>query len=312
MTSSPSVPRTGLAIGLVLSVMFAFAVMDGLTKMLTQTLPITQVLLVRSLVLAVLAVGLLRWRSGVTDVPFRVLAESKRPWLQFSRALLLVVESFIYMVAFKLLPLADVHAVSAVSPLMVVALSVPFLGERVGLRRWIAILIGLVGVLVIVRPELTTLHPATLITLAGAALWAIYQIMVRLCARVDSNETTALWTAMVGLGAASVAGATSWTWPDATGWVLLAAIALLGAYAHIAFISALALTEPSLLQPFSYSLFVWAIVIGFLLFGDVPDGWTLTGAVIIIAAGLYAWYRERVRAGDLGQHRPAGSAGHHR
>ena len=295
---APGASRARLAIGLVLSVMLAFAVMDGLTKLLSKSLPITQILLFRSIVFAVLATAMLRIGPTAQTESLRTVARSRRPWLQFSRALLLVIESGLFMIAFSLLPLADVHAVNAVAPLLVVALSVPFLGEKVGWRRWLAVGIGFVGVLIIVRPGLTAIQPATLIALVGSAMWAVYQIMVRLCSRVDSNATTSLWTAFVGFGAASIVGSTSWVWPDASGWVLLFAVALLGAYAHIAFIAALGLTEPSLLQPFSYTLFVWAIVVGFTLFGDVPDGWTLAGASLIIGSGLYAWYRERVRAAE--------------
>ncbi len=288
--------RTRLAIALTLSVMLAFAVMDGLTKILSQTLAIPQILWFRSIVFAFLAVTMLRFTAATKGRPIRDIAASKRPWLQFTRAVLLVVESGLYMLAFSLLPLADVHAVGAVSPLLVVALSVPFLGESVGWRRWAAVAVGFLGVLTIVRPGLTAIHPATLITLVAAALWAIYQIMVRLVSRVDSNETTSLWTALVGLGASSLVGATSWVWPTPMGWALLVAVALLGAYAHITLITALGMTEPSLLQPFSFTLFVWAIVVGYALFGDVPDVWTLIGASLIIASGLYAWHRQQVRA----------------
>jgi drug/metabolite transporter (DMT)-like permease len=293
--TSPPADRARLAIGLTLTVMLAFAVMDGLTKVLSQTLAIPQILWFRSIVFAFLAVTMLRFGAATKGRPIREIAASKRPWLQFTRAILLVVESGLYMLAFSLLPLADVHAVGAVTPLLVVALSVPLLSETVGWRRWLAVGVGFLGVLIIVRPGLTTLHPATLITLSGATLWALYQVMVRLAARVDSAETTSLWTALVGLGASSLIGAATWVWPTPAGWALLIAVALLGAYAHITLISALGMTEPSLLQPFSFTLFVWAIIVGYVMFGDVPDGWTLAGAGLIIASGLYAWHRERVR-----------------
>jgi drug/metabolite transporter (DMT)-like permease len=296
--TSPRADRTRLAILLTLAVMLAFAVMDGLTKVLSQSLAIPQILWFRSIVFASLAIAMLRLGAATRDRPIRDIAASKRPILQFSRALLLVVESGLYMVAFSLLPLADVHAVGAVSPLIVVALSVPFLGETVGWRRWAAVGVGFIGVLVIVRPGMTAIHPATVITLVAAAMWAAYQIMVRLAARTDSSETTSLWTALVGLGASSLVGATTWVWPTPTGWMLLIAVALLGAFAHITLITALGMTKPSLLQPFSYTLFVWAIVVGYALFGEVPDVWTLAGASLIIASGVYAWHRERVRAGQ--------------
>jgi drug/metabolite transporter (DMT)-like permease len=280
-----------LAALMVLATMFAFAVMDGLTKILSQTLPIPQIMWVRNIVFASLVLSMMLAQRR----PLRELAVSRRPWLQASRAALLAIESGLFMLAFKLMPIADVHAVNAAAPLLVVALSVPLLGEQVGWRRWSAVLAGFAGVLLIVRPGFTQMQPAVLIALLGAAMWAAYQIMVRMCARVDSPETTSLWTAVIGLAMTSLVGPAVWVWPDATGWMLLGAIALLGTLAHVAFIRALGMTEPSRLQPYNYTLFVWAVVVGYLFFGDVPDAWTFAGAAIIIASGLYAWHRERVR-----------------
>jgi drug/metabolite transporter (DMT)-like permease len=285
--------RAALAALLVLSTMFAFAVMDGLTKILSQTMPIPQIMWVRNIVFASLVLSMM----AAQKMPLRELAVSNRPWLQFSRAALLAVESGLFMLAFKLMPIGDVHAVNAAAPLMVVALSVPLLGEQVGWRRWSAVLAGFLGVLLIVRPGFAQVQPVVLLALLGAAMWALYQIMVRMCARVDRPETTSLWTAVVGLGLTSLVGPAVWIWPDARGWMLLCAIAMLGALSHIAFIRALGMTQPSRLQPFNYTLFVWAVVVGYLFFGDVPDAWTFAGAAIIIASGIYAWHRERVRGG---------------
>ena len=295
-SSQPPPPpaQPALAIGLVLAAMFAFAVMDGTAKILSQTLPIPQIMWVRNIVFTLLAIALLRGQNRTHSL--LALARSGRPKLQFARGLLLILESAVFMLAFSLMPLADVHAIAAVAPLLVVALSVPILGEVVGPRRWAAVMIGFIGVLMIVRPGLVTLQPAVLVAILGAAMWGLYQVLVRLCARTDRAETTSLWTALVGLGATTLVGPAFWIWPDAQGWAMLAAIALLGAFAHIALIRALGLSQPSLLQPYNYSLFVWAIVVGYLLFGDVPDGWTLAGAAVVIASGLYAWHRERVRA----------------
>jgi drug/metabolite transporter (DMT)-like permease len=289
--------RATLAIGLVLAAMLAFAVMDGLTKIVSQSLAIPQILWVRNIVFTVVALAMIRRQFG--SKPILELAHSARPGLQFIRALLLIVESAMFMLAFKLMPLADVHAVASAAPLFVVALSVPVLGEQVGPRRWAAVLVGFLGVLLIIRPGLTTIQPAVLLALGGAALWAVYQVLVRLSSRVDRAETTSLWTAAVGLGATSLIGPLNWTSPDAVSWALLAAIAGLGTFAHVAFIVALGMTQPALLQPFIYTIFVWAVAVGYALFGDLPDRWTLLGASIIIASGLYVWHRERVRAEQL-------------
>ncbi len=223
--------------------MFTFAVMDGMTKILSQTLPIPQILWVRNVVFTCLAVALLmhhtKGRSLLT------LAHSERPLLQTFRALLLVVESAMFMIAFKLMPIADVHAVNAVAPLLVVAMSVPMLGEKVGPRRWAAVLVGFVGVLLIIRPGFEKIEPPVLIVLAGAAMWALYQILVRLCSRVDRPETTTLYTALVGLGATTLVGPAAWMRPDPTQWAMLAAIAIMGSVSHIALIRALGMTQPA-------------------------------------------------------------------
>ncbi|MFM9940184.1 MAG: DMT family transporter [Hyphomicrobiaceae bacterium] len=280
----------GLGIALTLLAMFGFAAMDGISKVLAGAHAIPQILWVRYILFTLLAVVVLR------DKGLAAVWQSGQPWLQFARALLIVVENGIFVLAFTYLPLADVHAIAAASPLIVIALSVPLLGEKVGPRRWLAVIVGFLGVMLIVRPGLQDIGVGILIALAGAVLWGLYQIMVRMCSQTDSSETTWLWSAVVGLAATSLIGPFMWTNPSANGWALLVLLAALGSMAHLALIKALSLAEASVLQPFGYTLFLWAIVIGYLAFGDLPDMWTLAGGAIILASGLYAWHRERVRA----------------
>ncbi len=287
------VQRPGLAIALMLTAMFAFAAMDGVSKILAQSLPIPQILWVRYIFYTAFVALMLR-RTGL-----RVTLRSRQPWLQLGRALLIIVENAVFVLAFTLMPLADMHAIAAASPLIVVALSVPMLGEKVGVRRWLAVLAGFVGVLVIVRPGFQALDWRFAVAITGTLLWAVYQILVRMCARTDSSDTTWAWTAVVGLVATSTVGPFVWVWPDAKGWALLFAIALLGTLSHLALIKALGYAEAGALQPYSYTLLVWAAVLGFVMFGDVPDAWTVFGATIVIASGLYAWYRERLRRSEL-------------
>jgi drug/metabolite transporter (DMT)-like permease len=129
--------------------------------------------------------------------------------------------------------------------------------------------------------------------LLGALLWAGYQILVRLCSRTDSPDTTLVWSAFVAFGATTLIGPWQWRWPDATAWGLLIAIALLGALAHYALIKALDHAEAGAVQPYSYTLLVWAAVLGALVFGDIPDHWTLAGAAVIVLSGLYTWHHDR-------------------
>ncbi len=287
--SGYGVQRTGLAIALMLTAMFAFAAMDGVSKILAESLPIPQILWVRYIFYTAFVAVMLR-RPGLPAT-----LKSGQPWLQLGRALLIVVENAVFVLAFTLMPLADMHAIAAASPLIVVALSVPLLGEKVGFRRWLAVLAGFVGVLIIVRPGFQALDWRFAVAVTGTVLWAVYQILVRMCARTDSSDTTWAWTAVVGLVATSTVGPFVWVWPDAKGWTLLFAIALLGTLSHLALIKALGYAEAGSLQPYSYTLLVWAAVLGFVMFGDVPDTWTIVGAAVVIASGLYAWHRERVR-----------------
>ena len=198
-----------------------------------------------------------------------------------------------FVLAFRYLPLADTHAVAATSPLIVIALGVLFLGEKAGPARWAAVAAGFVGVLLIVRPGFRELDWALLLPLAGAILWGAYQIKIRLCSRTDTPDTTLVWSAFVAFGVTTLIGPWQWIWPDATGWALLIAIASLGALAHYALIKALDYAEAGSVQPYSYTLLVFVTILGVIVFGDIPDHWTLAGAAVIVASGLYTWHHER-------------------
>lgn len=272
---------------LVIAASFGFASMDAMSKILAQDHAILQILWFRYIVFTAFALAIAR-RRGV-----RRTLISQRPWLQAFRALLLVVENAVFVLAFRYLPLADVHALGASAPLMVVALSVVLLGETVGIRRWSAVLVGFVGVLIIIRPGLQEIEWPLLIPLVGALMWALYQILVRLCSRTDGSDTTLLWSALVGLAATSVTGPFVWVPPDREAWVLLVVLAVAGSLAHYALIKGLQLAEASAVQPYTYTLLVFAAFWGLAVFGDIPDTWTILGATIIVGSGLYTWYRER-------------------
>ena len=272
---------------LVIAASFGFASMDAMSKVLAQDHAILQILWFRYMVFTVFGLAIAR-RRGV-----RRTLISQRPWLQAFRALLLVAENAVFVLAFRYLPLADVHALGASAPLMVVALSVVLLGETVGIRRWSAVLVGFVGVLIIIRPGLQEIEWPLLIPLVGALMWALYQILVRLCSRTDGSDTTLLWSALVGLAATSVTGPFVWVPPDREAWVLLVVLAVAGSLAHYALIKGLQLAEASAVQPYTYTLLVFAAFWGLAVFGDIPDAWTILGATIIVGSGLYTWYRER-------------------
>lgn len=274
---------------LTMAAMLGFASMDAISKWVVADYAITQILWIRYAFFCLFAWAIVR-RTGL-----RAAWRTKRPWLQGGRALLAVIESAVFVLAFAYLPLADTHAVAATSPLIVIALGVAFLGERAGISRWGAVAAGFLGVLLIVRPGFQTLSWPLLLPLLGAVLWGIYQILVRLNARDDAPETTLVWSAFVAFAATSLVGPWQWIWPDALGWALLLSIALLGSCAHFALIKALDYAEAGAVQPYSYTLLVWATVLGALVFGDFPDLWTLLGAALIVAGGLFAWHKDRQR-----------------
>jgi drug/metabolite transporter (DMT)-like permease len=237
--------------------MIGFASMDAISKWIVADYAIGQMMWIRYAVFCVFAWLVVRRRGGLVRA-----ARSRRPWLQASRALLAVIESAVF-------------------------------GERVGTARWLAVAVGLAGVLMIVRPGFRTLDWPLLLPLLGALLWAGYQVMVRLCARDDSPETTLVWSAFAAFAAASFVGPWQWLWPDALGWTLMIAMAVLGSLAHFALIKALDYAEAGAVQPYSYTLLVWVTVLGALVFGDIPDHWTLLGAAVIVASGLYTWHHGR-------------------
>ena len=267
--------------------MLLFAVMDAMSKLLVRDWPVSEALWVRYVIYALFALAVARPRG------IRTMARSAKPWWQTVRALLALVEGTTFVVAFQYLPLADTHAVAAASPLMVVALSAPMLGERIGPHRWGSVIAGLAGVMLIIRPGFAHVSWPLFIPLLGALLWALYQVMVRYLAREDRPETTLLWSAFVGLAAISFIAPWQFRWPGAAAWALLAGVGLLGSLAHYALIRALDYADASAVQPHGFTLLVWAALLGWLVFGDVPSVWTVAGACIVVVSGLYAWTRER-------------------
>ena len=271
--------------------MCLMASMDAAAKQLVEDHGIAQILLVRFSVFLAVALAL-AWRAGL-----RRTARSRRPGLQVLRCLVMLAEIYVFVWAFSLLPLADVHGVAAVSPLIAMALAALLLGEKIGRRRWIAVGVGLAGVLVIVRPGSGVMGWAASVAVAAAFLWALFQVLVRKVGLEDSVETTSLYTAVVAVVALACAAPFAWRPADGESWALMLTAGALGSLGHLVLFRALQLAPASVLQPFGYALVAWAAVMGFLLFGDVPDAWTVAGVVVVVCGGLYAFRLERTANG---------------
>jgi drug/metabolite transporter (DMT)-like permease len=224
---------------------------------------------------------------------------TQRPWVQIARSLLLFLSTAFNFVALQYLQLAETTSIMFSTPLIVALLAGPLLGEWVGPRRLVAIGVGFAGVLVVTRPGLGAMHPAALLSVAGAIAYALYGLTTRMLAGHDSSQTTMVYSGLAGVVLMTPLLPFIWTSPGSPGtWALLAGTGLFGAVGHWLLILAHARAPAAVLSPFIYSQIVWMIALGYIVFGDWPSPWTLAGASIVIASGLYLLYRERAQTGD--------------
>ena len=212
--------------------------------------------------------------------------------IQLLRSVLSVVESGCFILSFKYLSLADAHSIAALTPVLVVALSAIILREYVSLKTWIAIFIGFVGVLIIMRPGLSVFDPKSLIPLSGAFFLSIYQIVTRKASENDSTETSLFYTSIVGLILMGIIGYNFWQPLVENSYLFFISMGIffsLGLYFQII---ALSMARAGIIQPFHYTLIFWAIILGYIFYGDFPDITTLIGAVVITLSGVYAMYQK--------------------
>jgi drug/metabolite transporter (DMT)-like permease len=266
-----------------------FACMDGVSRHLASHYSVITVATIRYWVFAAFVLSAALAHPG----GIRAVARSRAPRLQVARGLLLAVELCVVVLSFVLLGLIGTHAVFAVYPLLVAALAGPMLGEYVGWRRGLAILVGLMGVLVILRPGFQVFSPLALVPLAGALMFALYALLTRRVALVDRPETSLFYIGVVGAGAMTLVAPFFWTpilsWAD-WGWMaVLCVSAILG---HFLMIKAYAVAEAGTVQPFAYFQLVFVTVIALTVFDERPDPWTVAGAALILGAGLYTIVRE--------------------
>ena len=277
---------------LMISAIFLFGIMDTVVKVLTQDYEVLQVVWARFTFHALIFLVVF---SGMR---MRDLFATRRPGLQIARSFLLMIATMFFFTALSHLPLADAISIGFVSPLLVTAFAIPILGEKVGIRRWAAILVGFAGVLVIIRPGLGVMHWAAVLPLGMATCFAMYQILTRIAGRTEDARTSQVWASAVGVVVLSCIAPFVWTPPTLAGWALMAAAGLCGGLGHYILIKAYEIAPASILSPFVYTQLIWMIIAGYIIFGDFPDVWTLTGGMIVIASGLYIFHREARLKGD--------------
>ena len=280
--------RRLVGIALMLGAVACFACLDASAKWINRTTDPLQTAAVRYLGSFVLVSLFFNpWsRAGI------LRTASLR--LQAGRALCLVFATICAFTALKYLRLTEVTSITFASPLVVALLASPILGERIGAHRLAAVLAGFAGVLVVTRPGVGGLHIAALFAVGAACGNALYSITTRLVAGRDSSETTLFYTGLVGSLVFLPITPLVWSWPEAPlTWLLLGALGTFGALGHWLLILAHRRAPASALAPFFYAQLLWATLLGFLVFGETPDRWTLIGGAIVMASGLYLVLRER-------------------
>jgi drug/metabolite transporter (DMT)-like permease len=288
MTSAATTRSASAGIVLMLAGIFMFSVNDALGKWLVATYTVWQVLLIRSAAALVVLAPFI-WREGAK--PFR---QAPKPWLQFFRVLFSTLEVAGFYWAVTYLSLADVMTFYLAAPIYVTAVSALFLKEQVGWRRWSAVIVGFIGVIIALRPTSASWSTPAMIALAGSFSFSFLMIVTRhLRGTSDTVLVTGQTVAALVFGA--VFAPFHWvplTWRDAALLALLGVVAMI---AHVCVNRSLKLAPASVVVPYQYTLIIWAIVFGFVVFGDVPEIAMLAGAAIIICAGLYIFIREQVR-----------------
>lgn len=265
-----------------------FVSLDATAKYLVARYPVVEVVWARFVFHMLFVIIVLSTR-------LKVHAATRRPALQLARSLLLLTCTMLFFFGVKLLPLADASAIMFTSPILLTVLAIPLLGEHVGPRRWAAVAVGFVGALIVVRPGTGIMGVGASLLLAAACCNALYQLITRMLRAADGPLTTLLYTALVGSVLLSLAVPFVWVAPEPAHWPLFALLGVFGGAGHFTLIKAFQRAPAAAVAPFSYTSLVWATAFGYLIFGDLPDAWTVLGAAIIAGGGLYILHRERVR-----------------
>ncbi|MBS1300984.1 DMT family transporter [Loktanella sp. SALINAS62] len=281
--------NTRAGIGLMTLTTFIFAVQDGLSRHLATDYNVMMVVMVRYWFFAAFVIAIARLRTG----SIRAAARTRQPLIQILRGLLLATEIMVMVLGFVLLGLVESHAVFACYPLLIAALSGPVLGEGVGPRRWIAIGIGFVGVLIILEPGINVFAPAAIVPLIAAVMFALYGLLTRHVAKLDTAATSFFWTGVAGAVASTLAGI--WFWEPMTGpdWAIMAVLCVTGVTGHWLLIKTYEIAEAGAVQPFAYLQLVFASAIGLLIFNETLEWNVALGAIIVVAAGVFTLIRSR-------------------
>ena len=279
--------RLGILLMIITTIVFASQ--DGLSKYLATEYNVYMVVMIRYWFFAAFVISVSSQKTG----GIKRVAKTKSPILQIFRSLILVAEMCITILAFTLLGLAETHAIFASYPLIIAMLSGPILGEYVGWRRWLAICVGFIGILIILNPGNGIFSPYALVPLVGAILFALYGLLTRYVGQYDNSSTSFFWTGVVGSIAMTVVGLNFWDPVSKSDWSIMLLLSASGVVGHYLLIKCYEVAEASAVQPFAYLQLIWASMIGIIIFGEQITTNVLIGACIIVGAGLFTLWRER-------------------
>ena len=286
--------NTKLGIWLMVATTFVFAMQDGISRHLAGEYNVLMVVMIRYWFFAAFVMAVAARKAG----GLRAAAATSQPGVQIFRGVLLATEICVMVLAFVMLGLVESHAIFTSYPLLVAALSGPILGEKVGWRRWTAIGVGFVGVLIILQPGFRVFQIEALVPLASAFMFALYGLMTRYAARRDSAATSFFYTGTVGAVVMTIIGIWFWEPMQGTDWVWMAVLCVTGALGHWLLIKTYDVAEASAVQPFAYLQLVFAATLGITVFGESLEWNVALGAVLVVSAGIFTLMRTRAREKD--------------
>ncbi|MEX0306206.1 MAG: DMT family transporter [Ruegeria sp.] len=279
--------RAGIA--LMIAATIVFALQDGISRHLAGNYNTYMVVMIRYWFFAAFVIALAARAPG----GLKAAAQTSQLGLQITRGVLLAAEICVAVFAFTILGLIDTMAVFICYPLLVAALSGPVLGEKVGWRRWSAIGVGCVGVLIILQPGVGVFNPWAVVPLMSALMFAVYGLLTRYAARKDSAATSFFWTGIAGAVAMTLVGMWFWEPMASRDWLWMALLCVSGVLGHWLLIKCYEMAEASAVQPFAYFHLVWSAILGISIFGETLRPEVVAGAALVVAAGLFTLWRER-------------------
>ena len=272
--------NTRLGIWLMIATTVVFAAQDGISRHLGSHYHVTMVVMVRFWFFGLFAMAM----AARSDGGLKAAARSAFPVVQVARGVILVAEIAVMLVAFVKLGLIEAHAVFTCYPLLVAALSGPILGEKVGWRRWSAILVGFLGVIIILEPGFGVFSPWALVPLLSAAMFAVYGLLTRYVARKDSASVSFFYTGVVGALAMTPFGLMHWSWMTPGDWAWMGLLCLTSSGSHYLLIRAYEVAEASAIQPFAYLQIVFVSIVGIVVYNETLALHVVAGASLIVAA----------------------------